>query len=95
MGQVVTLNVTYPVIYSLRIGHLIECKVHIPAYTRGLALSVYACNPQGMRIPRKETVWKSEWGRTMTYAPEHEKELLHRSIRRRMGASGAPCSGSQ
>jgi transposase len=32
----------------------------------------------------------------MTYAPEHEKELLlHRSNRRRMGASGAACSASQ
>jgi transposase len=33
-----------------------------------------------------ETVWKSEWGgRSMTYAPEHEEEILHRSLRRRMG----------
>ena len=24
-----------------------------------------------------ETVWKSERGRSMTYAPEHEKELLY------------------
>jgi hypothetical protein len=31
----------------------------------------------------------------MTYAPEHEKELLNRSIRCRMGVSGAPYSGSQ
>src|SRR5215217_3695062 len=44
---------------------------------------------------RGETVWKSEWGRSMTYAPEHEKELLHRSHRRRMGVFGAPCSGCQ
>src|SRR5215218_9262402 len=42
-----------------------------------------------------ETVWKSERGRSMTYAPEYEKELLHRSHRRRMGVSGAPCSTSQ
>lgn len=31
----------------------------------------------------------------MTYAPEHEKELLNRSIRRRMGMSKAPSSTSQ
>ena len=31
----------------------------------------------------------------MTYAPEHEKELLDRSHRRRMGASGTLCSASQ
>src|SRR5829696_7322466 len=43
----------------------------------------------------RETVWKSEWGRSMTYALGHEKELLHRSIQRRMGVSGDPCSGSQ
>jgi transposase len=42
-----------------------------------------------------ETVWKSEWGRSMTYALGHEKELLDRSIRRRMGVSGDPYSGSQ
>src|SRR5215208_3515664 len=42
-----------------------------------------------------ETVWKSEGGRSMTYAPEYEKQLLHRSHRRRMGVSGAPCSASQ
>ncbi len=29
-----------------------------------------------------ETVWKSERSRLMTYAPEHEKELFDRSIRR-------------
>ncbi len=34
------------------------------------------------RIQLLETVWKSEWGRLMTYAPEHEKELFDRSIRR-------------
>jgi hypothetical protein len=28
------------------------------------------------QLPR-ETVWKSKWGRLMTYAPEHEKELLN------------------
>jgi hypothetical protein len=28
------------------------------------------------QVPR-ETVWKSEWGRSMTYAPTHEKALLH------------------
>ena len=54
-----------------------------------------------LRLPRtsentpSETVWKSERGRSMTYAPEHEKELLDRSIRLRMGVSGTPCSGSQ
>src|SRR5215203_2541457 len=42
-----------------------------------------------------ETVWKSEGGRSMTYAPEYEKQLLHRSHRHRMGVSGAPCSASQ
>jgi putative transposase len=31
----------------------------------------------------------------MTYAPEHEKELLNRSVRRRMGLPKAPCSDSQ
>src|SRR5215217_1374713 len=31
----------------------------------------------------------------MTYAPEHGKELLDRSIRCRMGVSGGPCSGSK
>src|SRR5215213_1702425 len=31
----------------------------------------------------------------MTYAPEHEKELLDRSIRRRMAVSRVPCRGSQ
>ena len=31
----------------------------------------------------------------MTYAPEHEKKLLHRSRRRRMGTSVALCSASQ
>ena len=31
----------------------------------------------------------------MTYALGHEKELLHRSIRRPMGVSGDTCSGSQ
>jgi hypothetical protein len=35
-----------------------------------------------------ETVWKSEWGGQMTYALGHEKELLHRSIRHRMGEKG-------
>src|SRR5215211_6607022 len=45
-------------------------------------------------VPR-ETVWKSKRGRSMTYAPEHEKELLNRSVRRRMGMSGAPCSHLQ
>ena len=25
----------------------------------------------------RETVWKNKWGRLMTYAPEHEKELLN------------------
>src|SRR5215203_4367317 len=53
-----------------------------------------------LRVPvseknSSETVWKSEGGRSMTYAPEHEKELLDRSHRRRMGASGTPCSASQ
>src|SRR5829696_5872146 len=42
-----------------------------------------------------ETVWKSERGRSMTYAPEHEKKLLNRSYRRRMEVPEAPCSGSQ
>src|SRR5215213_6946738 len=42
-----------------------------------------------------ETVWKIERGRSMTYAPEHEKELLNHSHRRRMGVPEAPCSGSQ
>jgi hypothetical protein len=31
----------------------------------------------------------------MTYAPEYEKELLHRSHRCRMRVSGAPCSTPQ
>ena len=31
----------------------------------------------------------------MTYAPEHEKDLLDRSFRRRMGVFGAPCPGFQ
>ena len=31
----------------------------------------------------------------MTYAPEHEKELLNRSHRCRMGVSQAPSSASQ
>src|SRR5918997_2074133 len=43
--------------------------------------------PQG--APRRtalvETVWKSERGRSMTYAPGHEKELPHRSIRAEWG----------
>src|SRR5918995_3660622 len=38
-----------------------------------------------IRLPR-ETVWKSERGRSMTYAPEHGKVLFDRSIR--------PMSGS-
>jgi hypothetical protein len=25
----------------------------------------------------RETVWKIEWGRSMTYAPEHGKELFN------------------
>jgi hypothetical protein len=47
------------------------------------------------RRPLLETVWKSEWGMSMTYAPEHEKRLLHRSRRCRMGVLGPLCSGSQ
>src|SRR3712207_9365090 len=43
----------------------------------------------------RETVWKIEWDRSMTYAPEHETDLLNRSFRRRMGVFGAPCSGFQ
>src|SRR3954447_24927501 len=31
----------------------------------------------------------------MTYALGHEKELPNRSIRRRMGVPGVPCSGSR
>src|SRR5829696_8813720 len=34
---------------------------------------------------RGETVWKSERGRSMTYAPGHEKELFDRSLRHRVG----------
>jgi hypothetical protein len=34
-----------------------------------------------------ESVWKLGLGRAMTYAPEHEKDLLNRSVRRRMGVS--------
>ena len=25
----------------------------------------------------RETVWKSKWGRLMTYAPEYEKEFVN------------------
>lgn len=42
-----------------------------------------------------ETVWKSEWSRSMTYAPEHEKKLPDGSIQRRMGIPRALRSGSQ
>ena len=50
--------------------------------------------PLFTELPR-ETVWKSEWGRAMVYAPGHGKVLPNRSIRCRMGVSEAPCSGSQ
>src|SRR5215216_7989605 len=39
------------------------------------------------RIPLPKTVWKIGSGKMMTYAPEHEKELFHRSYRRRMAVS--------
>src|SRR5215210_5751795 len=50
--------------------------------------------PSTFQTVSRETVWKSEWGRAMTYAPGHGKELPNRSIRCRMGVSEAPCSGS-
>jgi hypothetical protein len=40
----------------------------------------YPFRSQMAKVEPGETVWKCEWGRSMTYAPEHEKELLNRSI---------------
>src|SRR5829696_4093699 len=42
-----------------------------------------------------ETVWKIERSSSVTYAPEHEKDLCHRSYRGRMGGPRAPRSCSQ
>jgi len=38
-----------------------------------------------------ETVWKSERGRSMTYAPEYGKVLSDRSFGRWVGMPRAPC----
>src|SRR5919107_3197621 len=50
--------------------------------------------PLFTRFPR-ETVWKSERDRSMTYAPKHGKELFDRSLGRRVGMHRAPRSASQ
>ncbi len=44
---------------------------------------------------RGETVWQSGRGRSMTCAPRHEEEILHRPVRRPMEVPRAPCSGAQ
>src|SRR5919107_2355038 len=42
-----------------------------------------------------ETVWKSERGKSMTYAPGHDKELFDRSLGCRVGVHRASRSASR